>query len=370
MKKVGILTMHQVRNYGSFAQAYATCRSIEKFGYETELIDYTYPNEAHCTKKSAIGKLLHIGNLMTKSLIPGRPHRKFEQHYREAYKSFYKLSRAYKNREEIMANPPKYDIYLVGSDQVWNDRYINTDDTFFLGFAPANSKKIAFASSFGRIRLDKCNESFFREKLNSLDKISVRETSGVKLVEDLTGRDDVKKVLDPTLLLNANEWREISIPFNRAKRPYIFVYGSHCEEYMLSTARKIADEKGWDVYTVNGTIFDYYNKKAHCLLDIGPREWMGLIDNAELVFACSFHGVAFSIQFNTPFFALFKGDEQFDSRVSSFLTELSLEKHCLLVGTSNIDLDNAYEEDWNKVNKLLDDKRKASIEVLQEFLSC
>lgn len=362
--------MHQVRNYGSFAQAYATCKSIENLGYEAELIDYTYPNEAHGTKKSFMGKMLHLGNLMTKSLIPGRPHRKFEQHYREAYKKYYKLSKAYKNRKEIMADPPKYDIYVVGSDQVWNDRYINNDDTFFLGFAPANSKKIAFASSFGRIHLDKCNEPFYREKLNTLDRIAVRETSGVKLVEDLTSRDDVKKVFDPTLLLNSDEWRKISVPFDRAKRPYIFVYGSHCQEYMLSTARKIADKKGWDVYTVNGTIIDYYSKEAHCLLDIGPREWMGLIDGAELVFSCSFHGVAFSIQFNTPFFALFKGDVQFDSRVSSFLTELSLEKHRLLVGTSEIDLDNAFEEDWNRVNKLLDEKRNASIEVLREFLSC
>ena len=370
MEKVGILTMHQVRNYGSFAQAYATCRSIENLGYETELIDYTYPNEAHATKKSTIGKILHLANLMTKSLIPGRPHRKFEQHYRDAYKKYYKLSRAYNTREEIIAAPPKYDIYVVGSDQVWNDRYINTDDTFFLKFAPSNSKKIAFASSFGRIRLDKCNEPFYREKLNSLDRIAVRETSGVKLVEDLTGRDDVKKVLDPTLLLNSDEWRKVSIPFNRAKRPYIFVYGSHCQKYMLRTARKIADEKGWDVYTVNGTIVDYYSKEAHCLLDVGPREWMGLIDNAEIVFSCSFHGVAFSIQFNTPFFALFKGDEQFDSRVSSFLTELSLEKHRLLVDTTEVNLDNAYEEDWNRVNKTLDEKRKESLEVLREFLSC
>ena len=370
MKKVGILTMHQVRNYGSFAQAYATCRIIESLGYEAELIDYTYPNEAHATKKSLLGKILHLGNITTKSLIPGRPHLKFEQRYREAYKKYYKLSRAYHTRDEIIADPPQYDIYVVGSDQVWNDRYINNDDAFFLSFAPVNSKKIAFASSFGRIRLDKCNEPFYIEKLNSLDRIAVRETSGVKLAENLTGRSDVKKVLDPTLLLNSDEWREISISFNRAKRPYIFAYGSHCEKYMLSTARKIADQKGWDVYTVNGTIVDYYSKEAHCLLDIGPREWMGLIDKAELVFACSFHGVAFSIQFNTPFFALFKGDEQFDSRVSSFLTELSLEKHRLLVDTVEVDLTNAYEDDWNRVNKALDEKRNASLVVLQEFLSC
>lgn len=370
MKKVGILTMHQVRNYGSFAQAYATCRSIENLGYETELIDYTYPNEAHGAKKSIISKVLHLANLMTKSLIPGKPHLKFEQHYRDAYKKYYKLSKAYHSRNEIMADPPQYDIYVVGSDQVWNDSYIKTDDTFFLGFAPVNSKKIAFASSFGKIRIDKCNEYFYREKLNSLNRIAVRETSGVKLVEDLTGRGDVEKVLDPTLLLDSEEWRKISIPFNRTKRPYIFVYGSHCNKYMLSTARKIADKKGWDVYTVNGTIIDYYNKEAHCLLDIGPREWMGLIDNAELVFSCSFHGVAFSIQFNTPFFAVFKGDEQFDSRVSSFLTELSLEKHRLLVETTEIDLDNAYEKDWDKVNKMLDKKRNASLDVLREFLFC
>ena len=370
MKKVGIITMHQVRNYGSFAQAYATCRSIEKLGYETELIDYKYPNKAHATKKSIIGEVLHLANLMTKSLIPGRPHLEFEKHYLEAYKTYYKLSKAYNTRDEIIADPPKYDIYVVGSDQVWNDTYINTDDTFFLGFAPVNAKKIAFASSFGETQVKKCNESFYREKLNSLKKIAVREISGVELVENLTERDDIEKVLDPTFLLNSDEWRKISIPFTRAKRPYIFVYGSHCRKYMINTARKIADKKGWDVYTVNCTIVNYYSKEAHCLLDIGPREWMGLIDNAELVFSCSFHGVAFSIQFNTPFFAIFKGEEQYDSRVSSFLTEISLEKHRLLAGTEDIILDNAYEMNWDRVNNMIDIKRKASYEVLRDFLSC
>lgn len=369
MKKVGIITMHQVRNYGSFAQAYATQRAIEKLGYDAELIDYKYPNELHGTKKNLRGKLLHFANVVTKSLIPGKPHKKFEQRYQEAFEHYYKLSNAYSSKNEIMENPPLYDIYVVGSDQVWNDKFIKQDDTFFLGFAPENVKKIAFASSFGKKKIAKENEAYYRDKLCSLDKIAVRENSGVTLAKELTGRKDIEQVMDPTFILNADEWRKVLVPFTRTKRPYIFVYGSHCQDYMLKMAKKIADKKGWDVYKVNGTVVDYYNKNIHCLLDIGPREWMGIIENAEMVFACSFHGVAFSIQFNTPFFAVFKGDEQFDSRLESLLSELSLQKHRLVTNSQNIDINNAYECDWIRINKTLDEKRNTSLDVLRSFLS-
>jgi hypothetical protein len=368
-KKVGIITMHQVLNYGSFLQAYATQRIIEKLGYKAEIIDYKYPNELHGTKKSLKKQVLHFFNVATKNIIPGRPYNTYLKRYKEAHSKYFHLSEYYSSREAILKRPPIYDIYLVGSDQVWNDKFIKNDETFFAGFAPEGRKKIAFASSFGKKDISAENTGFYQDNLRKLAHIAVREKSGVELVNRLTGKSDTRQVLDPTLLLDRQEWEKILVPFTRTKKKYVFVYGSHMSDYMLSIAWRIAKEKGWELFRVNGSIVDYFGSKGHCLLDIGPLEWLGLISKAEMVICCSFHGLVFSILFNRPFLAMFTGDNQFDTRFDSLLNLVSLQSHRIDVKTPEENyLEAAFNTDWDMVNEVIEKKRDESIRVLEEFL--
>ena len=145
MKSVGIITMHNIRNYGSFMQAYATLHCIENLGLKAELIDYRYPNSLHhCTSPSLKSKVKHGIGCFAKLLLPGNPYQILNKRWNDAFSRYYKLSRIYPTRDSLFSAPPTYDIYLIGSDQVWNESFINYDDSFFAAFAPEYAKKVAF----------------------------------------------------------------------------------------------------------------------------------------------------------------------------------------------------------------------------------
>lgn len=368
MKSVGIITMHGVRNYGSFMQAYATQQSIEKLGYRAEIIDYCYPNELHGFRKPSFqSRILHAASSLVKSLLPGNPYRTLNRRWNNACARYYHLSRPYASRSSLIENPPIYDIYLVGSDQVWNERFIRKDNTFFAAFAPPSARKVAFGSSFGCLEVS--DRAFYKSNLMSLQSIAIRESSGVRLAESITGRTDIQHVLDPSFLLSAQEWRDISTDVPKRKRNYIFIYGSNAEDYILSTAKALARENDLDILRCNGSALDYFRKDVHYVLDAGPLEWLSLIDGAALVIACSFHGIAFSIQFNRPFIGIRLGNEQYDSRMDGLLAQFGLSDSSLTVGDKMVlDFDKISRIDWGEINHILEEQRQSSLHVLKDML--
>lgn len=345
MKKVGIITKHGIFNYGSFMQAYATQRAIEKLGYDVEIIDYQYPNDYHKTKPSLKGRLLHQINYILKNMLPGKPGKSWNEAYTSCFGKYYRLSKHYETMEEIMHNPPVYDIYVAGSDQLWRPEFTNGDPVFFADFAPKGKKRISYASSFGCINIPNEYKENYARMLNSIDCISVRERSGCDIVESLTGRK-AEIVADPSLLLTAEEWKTI-MQEPRIKRPYMICYGNIAIDYINDIAAKLLGNSNIEIVRTNGKFIDYFNKKVHYLLDVGPLEWLGLLANAEFVLAGSFHGTAFSIQFKRPFMSVLTGDEDHDSRQKNLLTELGLEDNALYIGDGDIE---AIEKKMNSVN--------------------
>ena len=111
----------------------------------------------------------------------------------------------YRSDRELFANPPLYDAYVVGSDQVWNPQYIGFDTSFFLDFAPEGARRISYASSFTINKLPYVFNNVYKNELVKFAHISVRERSGINIVKELTGKDSIN-VCDPTLLLSADQW--------------------------------------------------------------------------------------------------------------------------------------------------------------------
>lgn len=347
-------------------QAYSTLRNVESLGFNAELIDYRYPNKLHShTTLSIKNSIKHCLGCFAKMLLPGDPYHTLNRRWDNAFLNYYKLSQKYPTRESLFDDPPVYDIYLVGSDQVWNEAFINHDDSFFAAFSPKHAKKIAFGSSFGSLSVSDID--FYREQLMTFQSIAIRESSGVDLAKRITGRNDIKKVTDPSLMITADEWQKMLHAPNKGKKDYIFCYGSNAEEYMLHVAKSIAEKNDLDIYRCNGSALDYFNKDVHYILDAGPLEWLGLINNAALIIACSFHGTAFSLQFNKPFLSIFTGKEQTDSRVSNLLDEYNLRQNSLTVGNNNIpSLNSISDIDWKSVNNILSVNRQNSLDTLKK----
>lgn len=368
MKKVGIITKHGIFNYGSFMQAYATQRAIEKLGYDVEIIDYQYPNVYHRTKPSLKGRLLHEINYFSKNLLPGELGKSWNESYKRCFDKYYNLSKHFNTHEEIMTNPPIYDIYVAGSDQLWRPEFTNGDPVFFADFAPKGKRRISYASSFGCLDIPELYKNDYERMLSALDNISVRERSGCDIVEALTGRK-AELVADPSLLLTAEEWGQI-MEKPRINRPYAICYGNMAIDYINDVARKLVGNNGIEIVRTNGKFVDYFNTKIHYLLDVGPLEWLGLIANAEFVLAGSFHGTAFSIQFHRPFMSVLTGNKDHDSRQINLLEELDLMKNALYIGDKNIEAVkyNMLNVNWHETDSKLESFRNHSISFLENSL--
>lgn len=365
---VGIITKHAIENYGSFAQAYGLQRTIEDLGHHAEIIDYVYPNVFHPGHRSIKGKIKHGINHLLKNVLAFRGWR-LKHRYDECFKTYYHLSKKYPTKDSVFADPPKYDVYVSGSDQIWRPEFTNGDPTFFLDFAPEGAKRIAFSSSFGCVEIPQKHQAAYKDLLNKYSSIAVREASGVKLVKDLTGRD-AELVIDPSMLLTGEQWRNI-VRQSEVRGKYVVCYGTKNQDAVHRLAHRYADPRGYQVIHIVGNFFDFFKRSERYIIDAGPREWMGLIDGAEMAFiGGSFHGTVFSTLLHTPYVTVLTGHADHDTRQLNLLKLLGIEPCGVLPQDADgVDFDKIRGMlDFDVLDKKIAREREKAIDYLKKSL--
>jgi len=343
VKSVGLITMHRVNNCGSALQAYATVRAVEKLGYQCTVIDYIYPSRYHLIHAKGdecirVGRfrlikmvLAYLGILQTIQLY--RTLLRLS-HASRAFRDFaaVKMTRPL-SREMLRKHPPMFDVYLTGSDQTWNPRYLADDRTFLLEFAPNSARRVAYAASFGCRSLPVSVSAEYAYLLSQYTAISVREPSGVDIIANLTGQRAVD-VVDPTLLLLPEDWNSKASSTYAPKERFIFAYllsyvfnpypGAVSILQKLSRelkAKVVVYADGAAPYTLESSGFIVLRDNRHFLR---PDEFLEYIKNAIYVVTTSFHGTAFSVNFRKDFYALINPNVSVDDRVCSFLDKVGL----------------------------------------------
>ena len=270
-----------------------------------------------------------------------------------------------KSIDEMMNdfNEP-YDVLISGSDQVWNPTCGGLVDKinplYYLAFGDKNRyKKVAYASSLGSYRFNDEEKEILTPWFNEYSHLSTREQSGKEHLESFLNRE-VKVVLDPTLLLNKEEWMKVMSPVRKMKNEkYVLVYYideiAECVEY----ARKIADKHDWKVALMTNTARRFSGVDINIPF-VGPAEFLWLFDNAQYICTNSFHGTAFAVNFNKDFVSVIKRNSP--QRAQTLLTNVGLSDR-LLTNISQID-GLSTSIDWNSANKKLDALRKDSMDYL------
>lgn len=313
--------MHKVLNYGSALQAYALQQKLLSMGYDNELIDYKYPNPEK--KRHTLKSILCDIVIFLRNAIIGFPTERKQRRFNKFYDKNFKLSEFY-TRDTIISNPPQYDAYITGSDQVWNPKFAGTDANFFLAFAPNDKLKFSYASSFATKEVTDNMKALYAKYLSRYDSISVREVTGVDIVRKLIGRD-ATVCCDPTILLTSDEWDKLAVQSTYdIKYKYILVYVLH---YMIGNVfdevQKITDyvqkTLGLKVIYLIGRKEDAFRPNSRLIKDAGPAEFLYLIKNAEFVITTSFHGVAFSLIYHRPLFGVVDKQKVDDGRIQSIL---------------------------------------------------
>ena len=280
-------------------------------------------------------------------------------------KHIHVTKKRFNSYEELLKNPPQADVYISGSDQVWNTQNNNPEDdlkAYYLCFAPDNKTKIAYAGSFGKTDFSEEEILLIKEWLNRYDAISVREDTALDTLKDL-GINNGVHVLDPTFLLDKDEWAKFCT-LKAPKPGYVFVYNLNRNKVLEELAQRIAKEKGLRVVNFADT-FEFISKAENRMFN-SPLDFINHIANADFVVTDSFHGTAFSLNFEKQFLSL--PAPKYNSRLESILRKVDLiDKR--FVSTVEDGL-KAFESeiDYLAVNKLLDIEREKSKKYLKEIL--
>lgn len=341
MKKIAIITIYDQNNYGNRLQNYAVQEILRKNNFEVETL-------------RNINIVNNINYL--EAGLSSSPKR------RQCFSNFdnnLKLS-----KEEIYHhNIPKdlgekYDYFIIGSDQIWNYDFQDRFSPFVFAPFADNHKKIALSASFGTDYIPQDKISLYKD-LKDLKAISVREDAGKVLVKQITGRDDVTVLIDPTMMLGVEDWDKVmKKPDNFSSKKYILKYflGTVSEERNREIQR-IANEYDCD-------IIDVMDKKSY--YHIGPSEILYLLKNSFFVVTDSFHSCVFSVIFNKPFvvFERKNASINMNSRLETFLSKFKLHDR---VFNSKID-ERMMKIDYSDTYKILQEEKVKYQRFIEETL--
>ncbi|WP_156305377.1 polysaccharide pyruvyl transferase family protein [Sphingobacterium endophyticum] len=363
MKKVGLLTMPLIDNYGGIIQIAALYSVIKNLGHEPILIDkkYNLSNSKVLLKKvlsnNPFYKLFDYNNHTQRKRNLGKI---------DKFISEYFLNKTHEifNEFDLVNECKNMDTLVVGSDQVWRYKYVNRDlDVYFLSFAKDNQRRISYAASFG-VDFWEGNEESKKnviKLLNKFDAISVREKEGIELLISDFSVDNGIQVLDPTLLPKRSFYDEIIESENHLKKINLFNYVLDLTEPKSKFIENFAKSINLDVDMIH---LEEDVKKSNTKPSIS--EWLYHFKNSEFVITDSFHGTVFSIIYNKQFISIANKNRGV-SRFASLLKQLGLEDR-LIFEDSIFSINELKDKkiDYDLVNKRLESLREKSIEFLRE----
>lgn len=358
MKRIGIATIHKSSNFGGSLQAYALYKYLESQGHCVEIIDLLRPvhdrfiydsryNPYRSTRYSLKNRLREavkkmLGHKDSKGYASEVSKQKFAEFFKEI-----RYSKEYRKVRDIFKDAPKYDIYISGSDQLWSPMHPFCIEPFFLTFAPAGSKKISYATSIGVTELTDKEKADFKRWLASYEAISVRENEGKQLLESFIKDKNIEVVADPTFLLDIEDWKSLAIAPSM-KEDYILLFSLTNTKPLVDFAIRMSKESGKKLVIIKGPLLDANSPDYILDNNIGPREFLGYFDNADVVITDSFHGSVFAMLMGAKnFFSYIQPVSKTGSRITNLLKTVGELNHLLPAA-----LDKSYKELENeKVDK-------------------
>lgn len=357
MRSIGIITKIS-RNYGAVLQAYALKTYLQSRGCDARVIRYDNPKCRQSYRLLERGRSAKALRANLGRLRHMRANLRKTQRFLRFREENLDLTRPYGTLSELQADPPRCDVYVSGSDQVWNPKN-DFDPAYFLDFGGPDVMRASYAASIGVSRIDPEDRDAFVEGVSRFDFISVREQSAREILRELGF--EARVVLDPTLLLPREAYDRFAKP-TADQRGYILCYLMNPPAFAAELVRNIKAALGLPVIVLGGGPY-VPNGEDRRVLDAGPEEFVGYMRGAALVVSSSFHAMAFSAIYQRPIAALLH--TQTGSRVRDFLHAIGAEDR---IAQSAIFDPNWAQMDYAGVERRLEALRKASVAYLDGFL--
>lgn len=374
--KIAIISLPLSYNYGGYLQCYALMETLRQLGHEVYYIQRENKEKAHFLKiiinavketleRIGLGFIVYAIEQQTNSGLYYKT-KNFRRFVRKYIKT---VSPALRSTEDIQVYCKKHNIhaYITGSDQIWRGSYSRSVNDSFLGFAPKESLKIAYAPSFGSDiwEFDAEQTLYIEKQLNTFKAISVREIDGIKLLnENVRLKLTPIVVLDPTLLLSKEHY--MSIAKHTTRRNGVLTYILNNNEKKTHAITEFCKKKNLKPYSV-------INPKTNTNVIKGAQgypieDWIGGFRDASFILTDSFHAIVFSIIFNKPFWA-FENEKRGNSRLNNILQLFECNDRLI---SSQKDLNTFDWEqpiNWDKINRIKDSLKSKSLDFLKKSLS-
>lgn len=359
MKKKSVLIAthnNSKNNYGAVFQAFALSETIKELGHDVHFLTVLNPGDICVLKRSLVTR---IKNLIVYILsIPTGAKRNLRKRKFEAFKEKTQNRVFYADKETLFKNPPQADVYLSGSDQVWNP--LTLRDDFFFSFVSEDKRLISYAASMGCEQIPEKNRALFEKSIARYDAVSVREDTMVDIISTCTSKK-VYQHIDPVFLVDRQKWESMAVEYKKLKYDrYIFLYLIYWDKTKTHALLRLKEETGLPLVlvTLGGLVPSYADQ---VIMDASPEEFLYLMKNAEMVVASSFHGVALSIVMNKPFIAVPRLNPV---RIHSLLRYFELQEH----DTLNLSLEKA-QVDYGSICNKIKEARKASVSYLKQSIA-
>lgn len=356
--KIKTITCHEVYNYGASLQEYALLKFLNIQGWQASVLHYKPPYLSGHFNLRSVSARFDKPLIKQLYLLAKLPARLKALKKKRAFDAFHKKyiptdSKLYKNNEELKKDLPEGDVFICGSDQIWNSFFENgKDPAFYLNFVPDTKKKISYAASFAIDELEENVKPLVKENVERMHAVSVRETSGLTILKDL-GIEKAVQVLDPVFLLDRSHWDKFIFPINE---DFIFIYDFDSNPLIKEIALELKKEKGWKIYSLNQNI-DYADENFWLE---GPERFLSLVSQSQINLTNSFHSLAFSLIFQQQFVVVNR-TEKINTRMRDLLQLVGLKDHLI---THQREYEALKTIDFSKV----EDVQAAHIKKSQEFL--
>lgn len=336
--KIGILTFHSALNVGAVLQAYSLQQYLLGCGYEVEFIDYQ-PGHSPLNFRNFIGKSFKQTLYKWQDL-----YNKFYYSRNNRFNNLLNCGRrTYLNLSNLKSHPPECDVYIAGSDQIWNFNFSRKfDAAFFLDFGSENIIRVAFSASMGQNCIPKAYVDEFAENLKRFDFLSVREKNSAKLISQLTeNHSNVEHICDPTFLLNKYQLKIVEEDPEELGEFIVSYVLPHYDmgKALIKALHFVERELGKPLINIkNPNTCQRFEHKVNRV--VTPQKWLGYFKHANFTICCSFHAVVFSLIYKKPFIVISPYENH---RILSLLEAVGLSHRCV------------YDFDSKKIRFILSD---------------
>lgn len=348
-------------NYGAFLQAYALQQFLICNGMDATVLNYDYAKDntilgvPFSKVKKPVSFVKSIGHKIINYKVGNRKNRLFH----DCAEKYIRQTRYYKHYKDVLSDPPQADIYITGSDQVWNP-YMSPQglDSRFLTFADKKESVIcSYAASLGFLYLNGELKELFKSRLSLFDLISVREERSCITLEEVTDKEiNVNK--DPAILLDRTQWDIFARSYD-TDNPFIFLYLAQKDEALLQFAKELSKKTGWGILDCHASV----NYTIDCINGeriISPMEFVGAIRDAKYVVTNSFHCLVFSIHYKKC--AYIKMPQKRSERLSELMESMELQR----LTNSELITEEECESIYKKSDDYLMTQRNQAVQYFKE----